>query len=260
MNISFDFPLILTLLVIITGIISILDILIWVPKRKALGGKEPSWIEYSRSFFPALFIVLIIRSFLVQPYRVPTGSLEPTILPGDFIIVNQYVYGLRLPVTNTKIVKVREPQLGEIALFRWPSNPSIVFVKRVIGTPGDHIVYRNKVLTINGKEATQVDLGSALDVEVGASMPATLKLETLPNGITHQILIKKGINEGADFDVTVPDGQYFMMGDNRDGSDDSRSWGYVPEGNLIGKAFGIWMSWDSDASNIRWERIGKVVR
>ena len=259
MKIFFDFPFILTVLVLFTGIVSAIDFFFLQPRRKQKGGRISRIAEYCRSFFPALLIVLLIRSFLVQPYRVPTGSLEPTILPGDLIIVNQYIYGLRLPVLNTKIKKISEPKLGDIVLFHYPKDPSVVYIKRVIGTPNDHIVYKNKVLTINGKQAKQLDLGKGLDYEVNMALPVDLKKEILPNGVTHNILIRDGMNNGMDFDITVPADSYFMMGDNRDGSDDSRDWGYVPEANLIGKAFGTWMSWDSATNSIRWERIGKPV-
>jgi signal peptidase I len=259
MNINFDFPFFLTALVLLSGVISGADILFFDKKRKAVGRKKPAIVEYSRSFFPALFLVLVIRSFVIQPYTVPSGSLEPTILPGDFIAVNQFEYGLRLPVLNTKVKMMSEPKIGDIALFRFPKNPSKVYVKRVIGTPNDHIVYKDKVLTINGHEAKQADLGEGLDYEANVALAANLKKETLPNGVVHNILVRNGANTGMDFNIHVPENSYFMMGDNRDGSDDSRDWGYVPEENLIGKAFGIWMSWDGMANNIRWERIGKKI-
>lgn len=260
MNITFDFMFFLTAIVILTGIISLIDILFLAKKRALRQAKQPIIIEYSRSFFPVLILVLFIRAFLIQPYRVPTGSLEPTILPGDFIVVNQFAYGLRLPVLNTKFIKIDEPKVGDIALFRWPSNEHIVFVKRVIGTPGDHVVYKNKILTINGKSAPQLDVGMDLDQDpaLAASPAVDLKIENLPS-LAHKIFIRKGVNENADFDLVVPPNSYFMMGDNRDGSDDSRDWGFVPEENLIGKAFGIWMSYNGETNAIRWERIGKSI-
>lgn len=260
MNIPFDFPLILTSVVIFSGVVSLIDILFLESRRKRTGKKKSKFVEYCRSFFPALLAVLIIRSFIIQPYRVPTGSLEPTVLPGDFIVVNQFAYGLRLPVLNTKIFKVSEPKLGDVVLFRWPVNPSIIFVKRVVGLPGDHLVYKNKILTINGKEAEQTSLGMGLDIEGNISVPAKLYSEILPNGVVHKIFVKNGVNEGENFDVVVPPNDYFVMGDNRDDSDDSRTWGFVPEKNLIGKAFGIWMNWDSQNLTIRWNRIGKALK
>jgi signal peptidase I len=255
--ITFDYMFFLTVLVIVTGVITLFDLLFLAKKR---GLTKANWVtENSRSFFPILLLVLLIRAFLIQPYQVPTGSLEPTVMPGDFIVVSQFNYGLRLPVTNTKIIPIKEPKVGDIVLFRWPKNPKIIFVKRVIGTPGDHITYHNKILTINGDRAWQTPFGMDLDNEGDVPIPVQIKVEQLGT-VTHKIAIRSGVNLGEDFDLVVPKNSYFMMGDNRDGSDDSRSWGFVPEENLIGKAFGIWMSWDSKNKNIRWERIGKPVR
>lgn len=254
------FPLILTILVIVSGVVGLVDILFFAKKRSKLKKKQPKLIEYCRSFFPVLLFVWVVRSFLIQPYRVPTGSLEPTILPGDFIAVNQFAYGLRLPVINYKFFKIGEPERGDIALFQWPKEPSIVFVKRVVGIPGDHIVYRNKVLKINGKIARQKMVGHALDVEPDqVPIPVQIKLENLL-GVRHRIFIRALGGEIGTFDVVVPKGYYFMMGDNRDDSDDSRDWGFVPEQNLIGKALIIWMSWDSAGRRVRWHRIGTRVK
>lgn len=261
MNIFFDVPFILTSLVLISGIIALVDIL-FLAKKRAVHTKQPLVFEYARSFFPMLLLVWAIRSFLIQPYRVPTGSLEPTILPGDFIVVNQFAYGLKFPVLNTKFFKIGEPKRGDIALFRHPKNqkhPNMILVKRVIGLPGDHVVYQDKVLTINGKQMVQTPIGMDLSMEGEFATPVQVRVEQLDN-IEHKIFIKPGRNEWEKIDVTVPAKSYFMMGDNRDGSSDSRSWGVMPEKNLIGKAFGIWMSWDSDVARVRWERIGKKIK
>lgn len=251
---SFDVPLILTLLVLVSGAIALIDFLFFARKRVA--GTRPFWVvEYARSFFPVFLSVLLIRSFLIQPYRVPTGSLAPTVLPGDFIVVNQFAYGLRLPVLNTKILSIGEPKRGDIMLFRFPKDPKVLFVKRVIGLPGDHVIYRNKVLIVNNNTMWQTAYGMDLYVEDGFSMPVHVKIEKLDQ-LIHKIFVKPGHREWENVDVVVPPGSYFVMGDNRDNSDDSRSWGFVPEANLIGKAFGVWMSWDSEKTNVRWERIG----
>ncbi len=235
-----DFPLILTVAVIITGVIALIDILFFAKKRTAQ--QKPNFIfEYSRSLFPVLLIVLVIRSFIIQPFRVPTGSLEPTVMPGDFIAVNQFAYGLRLPVLNTKIIPVGEPKTGDIVVFRWPVDTRIDFVKRVIGVPGDRISYRNKVLFVNGKEAMQTLVGQSVDVEPNGNVSVQEYEENL-NGVKHDILINPNGGETQDFDVLVPPGRYFMMGDNRDNSADSRDWGFVPEENLIGKGFLIWIA------------------
>ena len=258
MKIYFDFPLILTGLVFLTGFITLIDVLFFSKKRERMRKEEPWFIDYPKSFFPVLLIILLIRSFLIQPYRVPSGSLEPTVLPGDFIAVNQFAYGLRLPVLNKKIYAIGEPKLGDIALFRWPIDPSIIFVKRVIGVPGDHIIYKDKKLTINGKLAEQQFLGQDTDKET--FVPVKKLSENLPNDIKHNIFIRANTNNGQNFEVTVPKDSYFMMGDNRDGSDDSRYWGFVPEANLVGKAFVIWMSWDKNAKLVRFNRLGTVLK
>ena len=254
----FKFAFYLTLAVIITGIISAVDILFFARKRRAKGISKPFvLIEYARAFFPVLLLVLILRSFIVQPYRVPTGSLEPTVMPGDFIAVEQFAYGLRSPVFHVKFLDIGEPKRGQIVLFRWPKNPAIIFVKRVIGLPGDQVVYKNKVLYINGKEEKQKFLYNAYDVGAyGYQRLVHVKQEDL-DGVKHKIYIHPAGGETEDYDITVPPGHYFMMGDNRDNSDDSRQWGFVSEKELIGKAFGIWMSWDPTHNKIRWDRIGK---
>lgn len=254
MNISFDVPLVLTLLVLISGAVALSDILFFA-KNRSSSKKQPLIFEYARSFFPVFLLVLLIRSFLIQPYRVPTGSLAPTVLPGDFIVVNQYAYGLRLPVLNIKFFNVGQPKRGDIALFRFPGDPSKLYVKRVIGLPGDHIVYRNKTLTINNNIMWQTPFGIDLDVERGIAFPVQVKIEQLDQ-ITHKIFIRPGHKEWEQTDIVVPPDSYFMMGDNRDNSEDGRAWGFVPEKNLIGRAFGVWMSWDSEKTGIRWKRIG----
>lgn len=255
---NFDFAFYLTLAVVVAGVISLVDLLFF-KRRRPTGKKAPMVIEYARAFFPVLLVVWVMRSFIIQPYRVPTGSLEPTVMPGDFIAVEQFAYGLRLPAMNQKIIPIGEPKRGDIALFRWPKDPSIVFVKRVIGLPGDHVVYKNKILTINGKEAKQKLLFKAYDEnEWGYKRPVYVKQEDL-GGVNHNIYVQPYGGEMGDYNLVVPKGEYFMMGDNRDNSDDSRQWGFVPEKDLIGKAFGIWMSWDPIHHAIRWNRIGSAL-
>lgn len=257
---TFNFPLLLTSLVFVSGLIWLIDLLFLKKRRVAKNprAKEPKLIEYARSFFPVLLLVLVIRSFIVQPYRVPTGSLEPTILPGDLVAVNQFAYGLHLPVINKKIINVGEPKIGDIAVFHWPVNPNVDFIKRVVGVPGDHVIYKDKVLYINGKQAKQTLKGDAIDYEDTGNLNVKKYVEDL-NGVKHGILINPYGGQIGNFDVVVPKGYYFMMGDNRDDSADSRDWGFVPESNLIGKGFLIWMSWDSQKHRIRWKRIGTVL-
>lgn len=249
-----DFLFWLTLVVFVTGFIIAIDALIFARKRKGTQN-APHWmVEYSRSFFPILLIVLLIRSFLVQGFRVPTGSLKPTVLPGDLIAVNQYAYGLRLPVLHTKIFAVGEPKRGDIVVFRYPPDPAQTYVKRVVGVPGDVVRYRDRVLYVNGKEMPQSDAMRVVDREGGRFTMVEQRSEKL-NGVTHLIYINPQ-GYSSDFEKVVPENVYFMMGDNRDNSLDSREWGFVPEANLIGKAFGIWMSWDSDNKRVRFNRIG----
>lgn len=255
MILNFDFPFYLTLGTIVTGIITLVDQIFWAKKRQQANQSQPKIIEYARSFFPALLIVWVIRSFLIQPYRVPTGSLEPTVMPGDFIAVKQYSYGLRWPVTQIKFYKVGEPKRGDIALFYWPEDTAIRFVKRVVGLPGDRIVYKNKILSINGKSMPQIFQGTKMSEEPGESPALVIHLKENLEGIIHDVYIRPDAVDNGEIDVVVPEGHYFMMGDNRDSSLDSRAWGFVPEENLIGKAFLVWMSWDSIHHNVRWKRI-----
>lgn len=257
-----DFTFYLTLAVVVTGVIALLDVLFWARKRRREGRKQPVLVEYARAFFPVLLVVLIIRSFLFQPYRVPSSSLAPTVLPGDFIAVKQYAYGLRLPVLNTKIVQVGEPKHGQIFLFRYPLNPNITFVKRVIGVPGDHIVYKNKILSINGVEAKQTLLKQTHYIDENGVYSAENLIQEDLDGVKHLIYVHPEGGETQDVDVYVPSGHYFAMGDNRDDSGDSRMWGFVPEENLIGQAFLTFMSWDGSASGfdkVRWDRLGMGV-
>lgn len=260
-----NFPVTLTLLVFVTGIIALFDWLLFARKRKAEHRKHGVIVENARGFFPVLLLVWVIRSFIIQPYHVPSGSLEPTVLAGDFIVANQFDYGLRFPIDNIKFINIGEPKVGDIVLFYNPTDPSVVFIKRVAGTPRDHVQYKNKILYINGKEAKQTPVGMAEDLEPGREPLFVNRMIEDLNGIRHEIFVWPTGGETQDFDFVVPPGQYFMMGDNRDNSDDSRyGFGsgqliFVPERNIIGKAFGIWMSWDANNWRIRWNRIGKGI-
>src|SRR3990167_8916640 len=255
-----DFAFYLTLAVLMTGVITIIDMLFFAKRRRLKNQSTPLLMEYGRAFFPLLLLVWGIRSFVVQPYRVPTGSLEPTVMPGDFIAVEQFAYGLRLPVLDKKILAIGEPKRGDITLFRWPEDTKIIFVKRVIGLPGDHVVYKNKILYVNEKKIPQIFLRKTYDLgEFGNKRLVYEKEENL-EGIKHNIYVQPVGGETKDYDLKVPRGYYFMMGDNRDNSDDSRQLGFVPEKDLVGKAFGIWMSWDPVHRNIRWHRIGTSLR
>ncbi|MDT8384670.1 MAG: signal peptidase I [Gammaproteobacteria bacterium] len=276
---DFNFPAIMVSAVFITGLIWLLDVYVLAPKRRAAanalsaqgeGGthalsdvrekllKEPVLVEYARSLFPVILAVLVLRSFLVEPFRIPSGSMMPTLLVGDFILVNKFAYGVRLPVINRKIIDVGEPERGDVMVFRYPKEPSIDYIKRVIGLPGDRVAYYKKQLFINGQPATQQRQESYAGVGAGVSMSGTQLLKEDLLGVQHDILVDdgKGSLEG---EFTVPQGQYFVMGDNRDNSNDSRYWGFVPEENLVGKAFLVWMNWDSQADGIAWERLGNSI-
>jgi signal peptidase I len=280
---DFDFALLLVVLTGITGVIWLLDYLFLAGGRKARAQalaqaegseaerqqraqealREPILVEYARSFFPVILIVLLFRSFLAEPFKIPSGSMMPTLLVGDFILVNKFAYGLRLPVLGTKIVPIGEPKRGDVFVFRYP-NPEhdprkegLDYIKRVIGLPGDEITYRNKTLYVNGKEVPQADVGPFVGSgnEARRMAGAEIHEEMLPE-VEHQILQSSMLLPGREGSWRVPAGHYFAMGDNRDNSEDSRYWGFVPEQNVIGKAFVIWMNWDS---GIDFRRIGSVI-
>lgn len=267
-----NFELILVLIVLFSGAVCLADVIFFARKRheaelllsttteEIKRGKleqqatMSKLVEYSRAFFPVLLLVLIIRSFIFEPFRIPSGSLEPTLIPGDFILTNKYTYGLRLPVLHTKIFDMNEPKVGQIFVFRSPPNPDIDFIKRVIGVPGDKISYIDKVLYINDVMQPQIDIGPIKYTDDNGNVSTVeLKSEVI-NGIKHNIYV---VNDkpADDFSLVVPPGNYFAMGDNRDYSWDSRYWGFVPEQNLIGKANYIWLSWDKDKYSIRWNRM-----
>jgi signal peptidase I len=223
--------------------------------------KEPWWVEYSRSFFPILLIVLILRSFLIEPFRIPSGSMKPTLLEGDFILVNKYDYGLRIPVFGYKILNMDEPKLGDVIVFKHIENgESIDMIKRVVGLPGDHIQYKDNVLIINGKPMTQEFQAEKMDSNVyGQAFPVRELKENLGT-VRHEIFIQPALAH-KEFsyhyeDVVVPNNCYYVMGDNRDNSKDSRIWGFVKDKDIQGRAFMIWMSWDAADHKIRWDRLG----
>ncbi|MCK9608578.1 MAG: signal peptidase I [Methylomonas sp.] len=220
--------------------------------------KEPLLVEYARSFFPVVFIVLLLRSFLVEPFRIPSGSMMPTLLVGDFILVNKFTYGVRLPVLNDKVIEMGEPERGDIVVFRFPKQPTVDYIKRVIGLPGDRVAYFDKKLYVNGQPIAQTSLGRYQGVGQGMNMTGAERLEEDLTGVKHSILISPGVPTVEDVFV-VPQGQYFVMGDNRDNSNDSRYWGTVPEANLVGKAFFIWMNWDLQNKGIAFDRIGTIL-
>lgn len=257
-----NFPLILLSVIVFSGVVTLVDFIFCLYKRESFFEKKkrPLVIEYSRSFFPILLLVFCIRSFLAQPYRVPTGSLEPTVMPGDFIFVNQYHYGVRFPIWDKKLISVGEPTLGQIALFYYPVDHALTFVKRVVGLPGDHISYINKTLYINGKKQPQQFIENVTRLNDFGQLTTYQKYQENLNGIKHDIFVRSDASARNFYNVVVPKNEYFMMGDNRDESDDSRYWGFVPEHDLVGHALFVWMSWNSNAAHwyeaLRWQRIG----
>lgn len=253
----YDVELFLFVLILISAGIMCFDFAV-LARSRAKGAKLPIAVDYAKSFFPILILVLVLRSFLYEPFRIPSGSLEPTLLIGDYIVVNKYKYGLRLPVIHTKLFNIAEPTNGDIIVFRWPPDEHIDYIKRVIGKPGDHIQYNNKILRINGIEAKQDFIGyeTVID-ETGGSRKVEKRQETI-NGVKHNIYIHPE-QADPDVDLVVPAGHYFVLGDNRDDSSDSRFWGFVPEANIVGRADAVWMSWDFYLSNIRWGRIGRTI-
>jgi signal peptidase I len=249
---SINLALILTVLTLLSGVVVALDKFIWQKSDDGGAGSNfrLTMVEYSRSFFPVLLFVLIIRSFIFEPFRIPSGSMMPTLVQGDFIFVKKYAYGLRLPVTEAKIIETGEPKRGDVVVFRLPSDPSVNYIKRVVGLPGDEIVYARHRLTING---VQMDLEKSPDAT--QSMPSFI--ETL-DVREHEILIGRS-QSTLDDTYLVPDGHYFVMGDNRDNSRDSRYIGAIPESNLVGEAVRIWMHIDG-MNWPKWERIGNKIQ
>jgi len=258
-----NFALILFLLTLATGALWLVDRYVFRPKRQA-EAKDPWWVEYGASFFPVILIVFLLRSFLVEPFKIPSGSMIPTLLVGDFILVNKYTYGIRIPVINKKVMELNSPRRGDVVVFRYPKDPSLDYIKRVVGLPGDKVEYRNKRLTINGQAMPMRPNGDFLDKEKLYYTPRLV--ETL-GGVEHDALVEdeappfvphvdqypqrdKCLYNSEGFICEVPAGHYFMMGDNRDNSQDSRVWGFVPDENLVGRAFFIWFNFGD------WKRIG----
>jgi signal peptidase I len=294
-----DFSAVLFGITAITGVAWLLDVALLRPRRARAAraaGKDPALIpepgavDYARSFFPVALVVLVLRSFIFEPFRIPSDSMMPTLLDGDFIIVNKYTYGLRLPVINRKIIPVSEPQRGDVVVFRYPRDPSVNYIKRLVGLPGDHVEVRSDRITINGQpvpfkiiapynDGCYINMQLAeehLGEHVHQSMLCPVPLFPSPvtpagcnrsesrgyycgtdNGSAADALA----GEGPAFETTVPAGSYFMMGDNRDNSEDGRVWGFVPEDNLVGKATRIWFNWDlKRTGGPKWSRLGSAIK
>ncbi len=275
-----NFALILFLLTLATGILWLVD-RAYFARRRAPDAPEPAWVEYAASFFPVLLVVFLLRSFIAEPFKIPSSSMRPTLEVGDFILVNKYTYGLRLPIIEKKFIPVGDPQRGDVVVFRYPVNPTQDFIKRVVGVGGDTVVYRDKELTVNGKPLPQRRDGTYSYVDDG------LRFETLDKAIEtanpppgpHAYTIGMSPRSAPvypqnvrpypgrenceyndhGFSCKVPAGHYFVMGDNRDNSDDSRYWGFVPDDHIRGRAFFIWFNWD-DISSFAFKRVGSGIR
>lgn len=259
-----DFSFILVVALLVTGVIWAVDALFLKPKRpvpvakagEVIPANEPIAVEYARSFFPIILVVLVIRSFLLEPFRIPSDSMMPTLYDGDFIFVNKYAYGLRLPVLNTKIVSVGDPERGDVVVFRLPANPSINYIKRLVGLPGDRVVVRDNRVFVNNKPMP-IELTGFYSDDHGYTN-AQLALEDLGN-VKHTVMFTND-RYSTDFEAVVPAGHFFFMGDNRNNSQDSRfpQVGFVPEGNLVGRAVRIWMNWRAWEMPV-WSRIGTKI-
>lgn len=289
-----DFSLVLVIIAAVSGVVWAIDSLLFRPsrvRRAAAAGKdfasipEPGTVDYARSFFPVAVVVLLLRSFLFEPFRIPSDSMMPTLLDGDFIVVNKFAYGLRMPVTNTKFVGIGEPQRGDVVVFRYPPDPSINYIKRLVGLPGDRIQVVDDRIIVNGVPAAIRDLGRfndgcyvnlhLVEEKLGEKwhqsmfchtpgsmgvlklpscdrdLPGSYVCDEVPNGYRDN-------NDSPVFDV--PAGKYLMIGDNRDNSADGREFGFVPESYLVGKATRIWFNWDLQRSGgPKWDRIGSRI-
>ena len=259
-----NFALILFLLLVFTGVAWLADKLWFAPARRRAGiSRQPLWLEYTAGLFPVIAAVFLLRSFVVEPFKIPSGSMIPTLLVGDLILVNKYVYGVRLPVVHTKVIDVGQPQRGDVMVFRFPKEPSVDYIKRVVGLPGDEITYENNRLTINGRPVPLTPAGEFYD---GDRLLYYRQYSETLGETEHKLLTElekpsyiSGVEQFPFRDscsyvrsgVTckVPPGHYFVMGDNRENSLDSRYWGFVPEQNIVGKAFFIWMNF-SDLKRI----------
>ncbi len=279
-SMNLDFPLILVILVFGTGLIWLADRLLWAPGRQrsfaALCERYPAWeeegsqdardfsqaasslprestlVEYSRSFFPVLAVVFVLRSFIAEPFQIPSSSMVPTLEVGDYILVNKFTYGIRLPVLRTKVLSINEPKRGDVMVFFPPHKNKTYYIKRVIGLPGDVVSYRNKRLYVNGE---------AVPFEPLAVLPegrSRVQLGMAQLGGKSHLQQVNLLRHGVDFTVTVKPGHYFMMGDNRDNSSDSRVWGQVSERDIVGKAFAIWMHWGPFFSVPSFDRVGAI--
>ncbi len=258
----FDFSFVLVVLAILAGVIWGVDSWLFAARRRAAGAvKDPVLVDYARSFFPVIVIVLVLRSFLYEPFRIPSDSMMPTLVQGDFIFVNKWRYGPRLPVVNTRLFEVGHPERGDVVVFRKPTDPGMVLIKRLVGLPGDVIRVTGDQVSINGTPS-RIDVGGLYTGPKDAQYPFTLVAEEQLGDARHAVLLVQ-TRAGLEGEWRVPAGHYFMMGDNRNNSQDSRypEVGYVPEANIIGRAEAIWLTLDPDHKwRLLWNRMGTAIR
>lgn len=240
-----DFTFLLVLATLTTGVLSLVHTNISTLKNVR---------EFSSSIFPVLFVVLILRSFFIEPYKIPSGSMIPTLMIGDFILVDKNIYGYKIPLTNITLFENENPQRGDVVVFKYPEDQSINYIKRIIGLPGDKILYKNKRLFINDSEYPLIKVEHSYDpIEIADGHVF------IENNLQKEYMILNQSNPPFNFEYYVPNGTYFVLGDNRDNSNDSRFWGPVPEENLVGKAFYIWMFWNSDSYYSFFDRVGTKI-
>ncbi|MEA5446153.1 signal peptidase I [Gammaproteobacteria bacterium AB-CW1] len=261
-----NLALILVIGSFVTGLVWALDRLWWARSRSA-EDHEPTIVEWCRAFFPVLLIVLILRSFIAEPFRIPSASMMPTLLVGDFILVNKFAYGLRLPVLETRFLDLGSPDRGDVAVFRYPPNPRKDYIKRVIGLPGDQVAYRGKTLYINGEAVAQEVVGPFeprdVDRRRDRVLPGSVLMKETLGEQAHEILVspRPATMESQELEagIVIPEGEYLMIGDNRDNSLDGRHWGLVPEDHLRGRAMFVWLSWEAFNASPQWGRIGQAI-
>ena len=266
-----SFTAVMLIFVLVFGAIWGVDKLL-LEKNRGIEQREPVTIEYAKGFFPILLVIFLLRSFLVVPFQIPSSSMRPGLVVGDFILVNKYTYGLRIPVLNTVFVPVKQPQRGDVMVFHFPEDPKTDFIKRVIGLPGDTVAYQGKRLSINGQPVRVEPDGTYQYVDKGFDVTDTVRYQEYLSGQSHPMIVddkqprslvlqavrdfpnRENCTYSEDgFVCKVPDGHYFMMGDNRDNSHDSRYWGFVPDANIVGRAFLVWMNF----GNLK--RIGTLI-
>ena len=251
---SIDLEFILVLLIFVSFLFIFLNKKNINEKNKILG-----WLNrQAKSFLPILLVVLFLRSFLAEPFRIPSGSMLPTLLIGDYILVNKYEYGIKLPITKTQVIEISKPQRGDVVVFRYPANEKINFIKRVIGIPGDKIKYIGKKVYVNDVEYIKNKQATHQYIDDFGREELDIFIENQDNKKYH--ILNDNMSPANDDEFEVPEKHYFVMGDNRDHSSDSRYWGFVPEENLVGEAFLIWMNFNSKNFSLKYNRIGNTIK